>query len=125
MAKTNYHKFNYNTNICMDCGIHRRKIVPSQPKYEYSKDGITFGEFIPCKERIKSETKRGDGRNPLKMHKWIPLGGSQARCEKCGILRTQRTIQKVGSYLYQGDNGFRSEEYVECIDKPDNSEFYE
>ena len=118
-----YHRFDH-TDTCLHCGIHRRRT--SSPVLEYSSDGITFSkEFINCKEKPSNvSTGRVDGRDPKTLHKWEKINGSQSRCKYCKCIRTLTHHTGVNTLVYQDDRGIIHKEYIECIGKPDNSEFY-
>jgi hypothetical protein len=59
-------------------------------------------------------------------HKWKILNGTQATCKVCNVLRTKIYSSKSAStkVTYQDNESVIHNEYIPCIDKYDDSEFY-
>jgi hypothetical protein len=59
-------------------------------------------------------------------HKWKRLNSKQSSCKICNILRTITYVNKTGSNIitYKDNQSVIHTEYVPCIEKYDDSEFY-
>ena len=64
------------------------------------------------------------GIDRSKQHKWLVLNGTQKRCIHCNIIRNVSYLDGVNNVTYQLADASISTEYIECVGKPDNSEFY-
>jgi hypothetical protein len=59
-------------------------------------------------------------------HKWKVLNSKQSSCKICNVLRTKTYSNKTGSFTttYQDNQSVIHTEYIPCIEKYDDSEFY-
>lgn len=121
--KKSYHKFDVTGTYCLICGVLRMRNKDRGIVYEYAKDlESDFNkEYINCKPKINTFLSTDSRNNP---HRWERINGMQSRCRYCKCLRTLKRINGNNSYEYQDVNSMIHNEYLICIDKPDNSEFY-
>lgn len=59
-----------------------------------------------------------------KDHKWKRLSSSQFSCKICNILKTHSIKNGVNKITYQDNQSVIHTEYIPCIEKYDDSEFY-
>ena len=64
------------------------------------------------------------GIDRTKQHKWLRLNGTQKRCIHCNVIRKASNSNGVNTITYLLADASISTEYIECVGKPDNSEFY-
>ena len=59
-------------------------------------------------------------------HKWKTLSSSQSSCKVCNVLRTKTYSLKSASctITYQDSQSVKHTEYIPCIERYDDSEFY-
>ena len=57
-------------------------------------------------------------------HKWKRLSSSQSSCKVCNILKTHTNKKGVNTITYQDNQSVIHTEYIPCIEKYDDSEFY-
>jgi hypothetical protein len=59
-------------------------------------------------------------------HKWRKLTPTQSSCTTCGVLKTVTHVHKTGEnkITYKDNNSVVHTEYIPCIEKYDDSEFY-
>jgi hypothetical protein len=59
-------------------------------------------------------------------HKWKTLSSTQSSCKVCNVLRTKAYSNKSASatITYQDNQSVIHTEYIPCIEKYDDSEFY-
>ena len=64
--------------------------------------------------------------NKTPQHKWRRLNTQQSSCKVCNVLRTHTYSNKTGlnTMTYQDDKCNVYKEYIPCIEKYDDSEFY-